>query len=260
MKTDTSAKIWSLAATAVIAALLLLLLLACKLAADPARPPQEVTGSIALAEDFVEVLDPAPLAPGEVPAAATGEQTAEAQPAPAPGTAAEAGTPGAPAQTVASDKPSPHKVDDRQQQTGSARPQRQDKPQEQDEVANAFGAVAGQHNTASGQADQANAGQPNASAQGSYTGLVDGNAGGGWGLPAYAGVRSTVTGTVKIKVTIDSQGRPGKVEIIGGTPGASTNAAVRNACVAEVKRHTFTRPASSPAPESAIAIITYSFR
>ncbi|MDE7377202.1 MAG: hypothetical protein K2N16_10190, partial [Muribaculaceae bacterium] len=172
--------------------------------------------------------------------------------------------PGAPPPVVASDTPSPHKTDSRPQKTGPTREeqqQQQDQRQAQAEVANAFGNAPGQHNTTSGTADQANSGSPTSdSAQGSYTGQGQGTAGGGWGLPAYAPVKSTVTGTVKLKVTIDNQGRPSRVEIIGGTPGASTNSAVRQACVAEVKRRTFTRATSTPAPETAIAVITYSFK
>lgn len=267
MKTDTKARIWALAGTVAIAALAILLFLTVKFSKAPAEPQQEVMGSIALAEDFIEVIDqtPMPNMANDLPAAAQADQQAQAQPTAPSGTdPANAGDPGSPPPTVAADKPSPHKTDARPQKTGPTKQeqqQQQDQRQAQAEVANAFGNAPGQHNTSSGTADQANSGSPSAStAQGTYTGQGQGTVGGGWGLPSYAPVKSTVTGTVKLKVTIDADGHPTKVEIIGGTPGASTNSAVRQACVAEVKRRTFTRTASTPAPESAIAVITYSFK
>lgn len=267
MKTDTKARIWALAGTAVIAALAMLLFLTVKLTKAPAEPPQEVMGSIALAEDFIEVLDqmPAPNMAGNEAAPAHADQVAEAQPAPSVGThPADAGTPGAPPPTVASDKPSPHQTQPQPEKTGPTREQLQqerDQREAKSEVENAFDNAPGRHNTVNGSADLANSGTPSSStSQGSFTGQGTGNAGGGWGLPAYSPVKSTVTGTVQLKVTIDSEGRPAKVEIIGGTPGASTNSAARQACVAEVKRRTFVRVSSAPAPESAIAVITYSFK
>lgn len=267
MKTDTKARIWAAGGTAAFAALAILLFLTVKLTKADAEPQPDVTGSIALAEDFIEVIDrtPVPEMGVDEPAAAQADGQAQAQPTAPSGTdPADAGTPGAPPPTVSSDKPSPHKTDDRPKKTGPTREeqrQQQDQRQAQSEVANAFGNAQGTHNTASGQADEANSGsQSSTAAQGSFMGQGQGSAGGGWGLPAYAPVRSTVTGSVRLKVTIDSQGRPAKVEIIGGTPGASTNSATRSACVAEVKSRTFKRADSSPAPESAIAIITYSFK
>lgn len=267
MKTDTKARIWASAGTALFAVLAILLFLTVKLTKASAEPPQEVTGSIALAEDFIEVIDQpaAPIMAGDDPAAAQADQQAQAQPTPPSGTdPADAGTPGTPPPTVASDKPSPHKTDDQQKKPGPTKEQQQqqqDQRQAQAEVANAFGNASGQHNTVSGQTDVTNSGSPSSdSAQGSYTGHGQGTAGGGWGLPAYSPVKSTVTGTIVLKVAIDSQGRPTSVKINGGTPPAITNSAVYQACVAEVKRHTFTRADSSPAPESAIAVITYSFK
>lgn len=267
MNTDTKARIWALASTAAIAGLAVLLFLTAKLTISKAEPPQEVMGNIALAEDFIEVIDQtaAPIMAGEEPAAAQADQLAQAQPTPPSGTdPADAGTPGTPPPTMASDKPSPHKTDDQTKKPGPTKEQQQqqqDQRQAQTEVANAFGNAPGQHNTASGTVDQANAGSPSSdSAQGSYTGHGQGKAGGGWGLPAYSPVKSTVTGTIELTVTIDSQGRPTSVKITGGTSPASTDSAVRQACVAEVKRRAFTRADSSPAPESAIAVITYSFK
>ncbi|MDE7376985.1 MAG: hypothetical protein K2N16_09050, partial [Muribaculaceae bacterium] len=82
MKTDTKARIWALAGTAVTAVLAILLFLTVKLTKAPAEPPQEVTGSIALAEDFIEVIDqtPAPAMAADQPAAAHADQQAQAQP------------------------------------------------------------------------------------------------------------------------------------------------------------------------------------
>lgn len=79
-------------------------------------------------------------------------------------------------------------------------------------------------------------------------------------MPRYSPVTSTVTGSVKMVVTINRNGEVTDVRFDGGDAPAATNTAVRNACAAEVRRHKFTRSNPDTAPESSKAYITYTFK
>ncbi len=219
-------------------------------------------------EEYIDVMD-MPAAPnmvGEEPAAAQSEEQNESQPTPASGTdLADAGAPGDPPQVVASEEPSPVKEQKKPEKPkGPSKEElkrREEQRQAQNEVSNAFNHASGKHNTSNGQADNGNSGRPDSpSAQGAHTGHGTGSAGDGWAIPSYGAVKSPVTGSVKMTLTIDRAGRVTDVKFTGGDAPAATNQTVRNACAIEVRRHQFTRSNPETAPETSRAYITYTFR
>lgn len=86
-----------------------------------------------------------------------------------------------------------------------------------------------------------------------------GQVGGGWIMPNFAKVPSTVTGSIVLTATIDSNGHVIDVRQTGGTAPAAATPSLVNACMAEVRSKTFTRNDSN-APQRATATITYRFR
>ncbi len=93
----------------------------------------------------------------------------------------------------------------------------------------------------------------------SFHGASTGNVSGGWIMPRYNKVRSTSTGSIKTRVTIDRSGNVTLVEFIGGDAPASTNGNLRSAVEKEIRSHRFTRNDSN-APDQAKAFITYTFK
>lgn len=230
-------------------------------------------GEISLAEEFVEVEDFAPLAPDlgsdEAATAQLPEPSdAQAQPAPESGTDVDnSGTKGEPEPTLTSKTPSPMQVKDKKPEKKpgpevDAKKQEEEKIRRQanDQVQNAFAGAQGKHNTRNGTADEGNAGRPEGTAhQGNLTGRGTGSVGGGWAIPRYGAVASPVTGSVKMVVKIDREGRVTSVSLNGGEAPAATNRAVCEACMQEVRSRRFTRPNADDAPETATAYITYNF-
>lgn len=90
---------------------------------------------------------------------------------------------------------------------------------------------------------------------GTGTGTVDG----GWMMPNFAKVPSTCTGSVKLEAVIGPDGRVIKVYLTGGKAPASADTKLVARCMAEVRRHVFSRRDSN-APDNAKARITYVFR
>ena len=90
-------------------------------------------------------------------------------------------------------------------------------------------------------------------------GSGNGSVGGGWIMPRYAKVRSTLTGRIELRATIDAEGKVTRVEQTGGKAPAGTDAALVKRCIAEVRSHRFTRNDNTP-PASATARIIYTFQ
>ena len=262
--------------TAVIAALLLLWMTGCHLTAGRLYPPPQPRAEIALApdEEFVEVTD-LPAAPDlsdntNASALLPENSDAESKPAPESGQDVEnQGEKGAPSPVATQKQPSEVKTPVKEKKNDKKGPEVDKKKQEQEkakreannQVSNAFKNAGGKHNTANANADNANAGKKDGKAhQGNLTGRGSGQAGGGWQIPQYASVPSPVTGSVKMTLTINREGRVTEAVITGGEAPAATNASVRQACLNEVRSRRFTRTDATDAPETSRAYITYTFR
>lgn len=126
------------------------------------------------------------------------------------------------------------------------------------DVKNAFGGN-GRDNTANKGKKPGDSGSP-AGGESSVNGKLKGNAGSGWSLPGYGLITSPVTGTIKVKVTILSDGTvpPDGVQFIGGTPPAATNPVTRANVRREILSKRFHR-SNDRAPETATAYITVNF-
>ena len=226
---------------------------------------------VVLDEEFVDILE-MPAAPdmvGDEPAKATADEMLESQPTPISGTdLTDNGDAGKPHDVVAKKEEAPMKVnnkkDDKKVGATDDKKKRQEeeiKRQANNEVANAFNKASGKHNNATSNIDVGNNGRPDGTApQGTLTGTGTGTVGGGWSIPSYGAVKSTVTGSVKMILKINKEGRVVSVTFDGGTAPAATNAAVRQACKAEVMARRFTRANYNDAPETTNAYITYTFK
>lgn len=74
-----------------------------------------------------------------------------------------------------------------------------------------------------------------------------------WGKP-----KSTVSGTVNVKVRVNRQGYVvGTPEVVGGTPPAATNSAVRQSCIAASRASRFS--VSNDAASEQVGVITWKF-
>lgn len=271
---DNRPRIYSAVATALIALITLMWMACSHLTYSPAPKDTGAATDIALAEEFVDVEVFSSAAPDAgADQAATAQlpkpSDAQAQPAPESGTdVADSGTKGDPAPALTAKEPSPMQVKDKKTDKKTGPETDRKKAEEEkirreanNQVQNAFAGASGKYNTRNGTQDEDNAGRPDGRAhQGNLTGRGSGSVGGGWSIPHYAAVPSAVTGSVKMVVKIDREGRVTSVTLNGGEAPAATNAAVCRACIAEVKSRRFTRPKADDAPETATAYITYNFR
>lgn len=271
---DNNARLIAAVATVLIATGLFLFLYLYKLSIDALALKEKDKGEIVLVEpeEFVDVLEPMadPVATDNKPAEAHLDEPVkdESQAAPAPGTdLTDRGPQGEKPQMVNSPEPSPVKVKDEpkpEKPKGQANKPKEDEKEQSkrkennqanDEVARAFG----KHNSnTSNNADKGNSGS-NTNQSSTTTGTGRGKVGGGWIIPAYGAVRSTVTGSVNLTVKIDNTGRVISVTVTGGTPPAATDAGVKSSIEREIRSRKFTR-ASYDDAEPATAYITYTFR
>lgn len=86
-----------------------------------------------------------------------------------------------------------------------------------------------------------------------------GSVSGGWIMPEYAKVPSTVTGSIRFRVNIDHKGQVNSIKFAGGDNPAASDPRLRQAVESEIRSRQFTR-GNSPAPEDATAFITFRFR
>lgn len=261
----------ALCATVAAVLLLVLLLVLGHLRFDRATlpVPPRPTAALLQDEEFVELFSPDPVqaAPSEAspaynPIAADGNAT----PAPTSGDdVRDAGAAGqaTPPQTTqrpspvqsepapAPVKPGPSQEEIRRQQEEEAR------RRATSQLQNAFQNTQGQNNTQNKGRQDGNAGNPSGSAS-AQNGRGTGRVNGGWKMPSYAKVPSTVTGTIELRATVNRSGVVTAVELVGGQAPAAANNALVEACKAEVMRRKFTR-SDDNAPETATAYITYRF-
>ncbi len=205
---DNNARLIAAVATVLIATGLFLFLYLFKLRIDAAELKEKEKGEIVLVEpeeEFVDVLEPLadPVAPDESPAEAHLDEPVknESQAAPAAGTDLDnAGPQGEKHPVAKSPEPSPVKVKEEpkpEKPKGQPNKPKEEKPQPpkrkennlaNDEVARAFG----KHNSnTSNTSDKGNSGS-NSNQSSTTTGTGRGKVGGGWIIPAYGSVRSTV--------------------------------------------------------------------
>lgn len=262
-------RIYSALSTAIIVVLAVLMMMCTHLSlADEGGAAMQQDAVEFVEEEYIDVMD-MPAAPnmlGDEAAAARSDEQNESQPTPASGTdVADSGPAGNAPQQVASDEPQPvHEPKKPEKPAGPSQEElkrQEEQRMAQNEVTNAFSHASGKHNTANGAADNGNSGRADsATDQGGHTGHGTGQAGDGWAIPSYGAVKSPVTGSVKMTLTIDRDGRVTDVKFTGGDAPAATNQTVRNACAIEVRRHRFTRSNPDNAPETSRAYITYTFR
>lgn len=237
-------------------------------------PEKDKNDIVLVEEEYIDVVD-MPAAPdmdGMDDSRAQADEQLPSQPTPVSGTDVEdkgdAGDP-PPVTTAKHDSSTKQKKTKTEKKPKPKGPAVDKKKKEEEdikrkaenEVANAFSKSQGRHNNAAGATDKGNNGVSDGNApQGTLTGHGTGKAGGGWAIPRYGAVRSTVTGSVKMVVTIDRTGAVTALRFDGGDAPAATNSAARAACAAEVRARRFTRTNPDDAPESATAYITYTFK
>lgn len=261
---------YALIATIASAVVVVVVLLLCRLSFDTSTlpvPPRPVTELIT-DEEFVDLYNPA----AQVPVAETAaeaynpiEESNASTPAPQSGLdLANAGEVAPTATTPsATAKPSDVKVAPSPSKEQLAAEENKRKEEEARRKAtadlkNAFGNIGGENNTQNSGTTSGNSGSPTGSTSTMQNGHGTGRVNGGWKMPSYAKVPSTVTGSIEFKATINSRGSVIAVDVVGGQAPAATNAALIESCKAEIRRRTFTRSDSNP-PETATAYITYRF-
>lgn len=262
-------RITSALITALSAVVIVLLLIWCRLSISasqwPPEPP-EATELVEMEEEFVELFDPVPIHRNPAPAYAPEEVRRESRPAPAGGTdLADAGEQAPAAPDVTSERPSELTRPKKDVPVKSGPDREQQRLEEarrkaRKGISDAFKAAddTPADNTASKGDTPGDSGRPDGQPS-DASGTGQGTVGGGWIMPRYDKVASRQTGSIILQATVNRQGRVTSVVQTGGKAPASANAALVEKCMAEVRRHTFTRRDDN-APERATARITYTFR
>lgn len=268
MDRDNKPRIIAAAATALIVALAVTLMCCTGLAFHPEQAPERphVTLDVEEPEEFVEVIE----APGtnEADALAQASEQKPSQPAdPSGPDSDDAGERGPEPKINTSKAEQPVKVKKKEKSPEQIAREKKQKEEEaikrkaSEDIAGAFSNRKGKHANQAGNTDRGDNGKPDGNAPGgTLTGRGTGKAGGGWSLPRYAPVASTLTGSVELEVTIGREGQVEKVAVVGGQAPAATSKQVQQACIAEVRSRRFTRANKADAPASAKAYITYNFR
>lgn len=265
----TRSKAIAAAITAIIAFLLFLWLRLSYLSfsAQPAEWPPRHDGEVVMAdEQFFDVIEaPFPSPAVNDPAKAFNEVDADNASTPAPQSGndlSNSGKPGDAPVPVTSKQPST--VKENPQPATPVGPSKEELEQEEAKrkatsaVSSAFRNATGSNNTQNTGASEGNSGSPSGTSS-AVNGTGTGSVGGGWRMPSYAKVPSTLTGSIKLMLKIDRDGRVKSVEFQGGEPPAATDARLRQAIEREVRSRRFTR-SDAAAPDEATAFVTYRFQ
>ncbi len=265
-------RIISLVMTALIAVLIVVMMLMVKISVDTTVkewPPRH-DGEILVAEDehFFDVIrdiqQPMPSLDEAAPAINDANESNQSDPAPTTGhDIADAGNVGDAPTTVTSKRPSDVKQPVAEQPVSQGPSQQQQAEDEARRRANAATATAfqrsgGNNNTSNRGASEGNSGSVGGTST-TFNGVGTGRVSGGWILPKYQKVHSTVTGKIEVRVIINRKGEVTKVEFRGGTPPAATDPDLRQRIEEEIRSHRFTRN-NTAAPDQATAYITYIFK
>lgn len=263
----TSDEIKALAATVAAAIAVVAVLLLCKLSFDPSllrQPPRPMTEVVEQDDEFVEFFEqPVPKGPSSQ-AYAPVERTAEAHGADATGTdLADAGEMAPAMPDVVSEQPAPIQKPKKEkpQKTGPTQQELEAEARRKARkgIADAFRTKPeANDNTNANGTTPGDAGKPDATTS-AVDGTGTGSVGGGWIMPKYAKVKTGQTGRIDLLAVIDASGQVIKIEQTGGKAPAGADPALVAKCIAEVRRHTFTR-SDNNAPPSATARISYIFR
>ena len=269
-------------ATLAILALLTLLLCVCRLSWNPGQawPPEPSPSIVAQADEFIEpeLLPEPPVAGDQADAPALTEEPLDvpSEAAPESGSALRDQGPVAPPQReTPAAKPSPVKKTPEPKVTkpGAAAENAQ-KAREAEArrtnsaVSNALAKANARNNANNRQGDTGRSGSPSgdsrsagpANSTSKTAGVRHGKLGGGWQWPSYnVRIRTSKTGSIVLSLTIDSNGKVTKADPAGGEAPASSDPALIEQCRQVALSRTFTRPAGSPAPEKAMATITFTF-
>lgn len=264
-------RIIALTVTCIIALLLMVLMMVVHISAgalDREWPPRH-DGEVAFAEDeqYFEVMQEARVnvSSNQLAAPARNPEPAKRQSDPAPTTGHDVTNQGpagdAPA-PVTSTRPSP--VKQQTQKPTNQGPSQQELAEAEARrranaaTSSAFNRANGNNNTSQSGSTPGNSGNPSGTST-TISGSGSGTVGGGWKMPAYQKVRSTVTGSIKVRATVRRDGTVATAEVIGGAAPAATDRDLCNRVLAEVRSRRFTRTDDN-APESATAYITYTFK
>ena len=238
--------------------------------ADKKWPPKR-DSEIVIDDEYAEIIDlPKPKSQKIAdPVPAKNDVVADNLAEAAPQTGMEVvdkGTPGEAPEPVTQTAPSPVKVE-KQPQPKPQGPSAEELKKQQEEAEarrkatsqtqNAF-RNAGKNNTDNVGKTPGDAGRPTGT-ESAVNGRGTGRVGGGWAMPRYNDVPSTLTGSVEMMVKIDRNGKVKSVSFQGGDAPAATDPKVRAACEREVRSRNFTR-SDNDAPEESTAYITYRFR
>lgn len=174
----------------------------------------------------------------------------------------DAGPAGKPQPPVTSTKPSPvkKKVEPKPEKSG---PSKEEQEQERatrranTNVKGAFDRADGRNNTQNTGTTPGESGAPSGSDK-SIHGRADGSANGGWVVPNYRRIPSTVTGSIIVNVVIGRDGAVTDFTFVGGKAPASTDLKLRDAVKKEIQSRRFTR-SDNNARDRATARITYIF-
>lgn len=254
--------------TVVMAVLLCLLLVSSRLTFDPEGYPPVPRPTTELAEvdeEFVDLFDPKTLPANPQSAYTPAESDNNSTPAEADGSdLSNAGEAAAPAPVVTTERQSPVQKPKKEkpEKTGPSKKELEEEKARREArsgVSNAFKpAPEATDNTESKGADKGDSGKPDGAAS-DLNGTGHGSVGGGWIMPSYAKVRAYQTGSIELRAIVGRDGKVKSVELTGGKAPASGDPALVSKCIAEVRRHRFTRTDDN-APESATARIVYTFK
>lgn len=266
-------RIYSAVTTVLIAAIVVLWMVSdsVSLSGKDKKWPPKHDSEIVIDDEYAEIIDlPMPKTPRLTdPMAAKNDEPADNNAEAAPETGMETvdkGEPGEAPEPVVQSKPSTVKVEKKKKEKPQGPSAEELKKQKEEQEArrkatrqtqNAF-RNSGKENTTNAGKNTGDAGKPTGS-ESAVNGRGTGRVGGGWAMPRYNTVPSTVTGSVEMMVKIDRNGKVKSVSFQGGDAPAATNPAVRAACEREVRSRTFTR-SDDNAPEESTAYITYRFR
>lgn len=263
----------ALAITALAAALVVLWLVAVHIRLPETKPewPPIHHSDVAIAdEQYFDVVNdiPLPYETDDDPSPVYNEVPANNASTPAPKSGTDMTDRGraadAPA-TATSRQPSPVKA--KTEEPVKTGPSKEELEAQMEEEArrkanaamnSAFNRTQGQNNTVNAGTTPGNSGSPAGTAAG-INGTGSGSVGGGWILPSYAKVPSTVTGSIRCRVKVDRNGQVTSITFEGGDAPAATDPRLRQAVENEIRSRRFTR-GNSPAPDDATAYITYRFR
>lgn len=267
-------RIYSAVATAIVVVIVIVWMMLDSISlnlADKKWPPRH-DSEIVIDDEYVEIIDlpkPRSLKVSD-PTPAHNEVVADNLAEAAPETGMEVvdqGNPGEAPTPVVQKEPSPVKVEKKPKPQKPQGPSAEELKKQQEEAEarrkvtaqtqNAF-RNAGKNNTDNAGKTPGDAGRPTGS-ESAVNGRGTGSVGGGWILPRYASVPSTVTGSVQMTVKIDKAGHVKSVTFTGGEAPAATDPKVRAACEREVRSRNFTRNDNNAQDEST-AYITYRFR